>query len=124
MALGLNYFTRMAMCARPLVQEISEMDGVWTIRTVSTLLSYDIEFRIGEEFDYTWPDGREVRAVVWLENENRLVAVHTAKRRGQKNTWIAREFTEQGMVQTTTISTFRHLPHFSDVGFVTKYKRI
>ena len=101
--LGYNYLIRQALTLSPLVQEVSDTDGVWTIKTITALLSYKIEFRIGEELDYTWRDGREVKVLFTMENDNRLVSVHMAKRKGKKSVKIVREFTEDGLVQTTTI---------------------
>ena len=42
-------------------QEISVADGQWSIKTVSTFKSSELKFKLGEQFDETTPDGRNVK---------------------------------------------------------------
>ena len=101
--LGVNFLLRKAATVSTPVMEVSEMDGVWTIKTTTTLKSVELRFRIGEEFDEITPDGRDVRAIVTLENGNQFVSVQTAKKEGQKSTKVIREFNGDEAVQTMTI---------------------
>merc|ERR1712110_58784 len=88
--LGVNFLLRKA-------------DGVWTIKTSTTLKSMELKFKIGEEFDETTPDGRDVKAIVTFENGNQFVSVQTAKKDGQKSTKVIREFNGDEVVQTMTV---------------------
>ena len=101
--LGVNFLLRKAATVSTPVMEVSEMDGVWTIKTTTTLKSVELRFRIGEEFDEITPDGRDVRAIVTLENGNQFVSVQTAKKEGQKSTKVIREFNGDEVVQTMTV---------------------
>merc|ERR1712088_1248186 len=77
--LDVNMLLRKAACASTPKMEVSEDGGVWTIKTM------DLKFKLGEQFDETTPDGREVTAVVNLEG-GKLVTVQKAKKEGQKST--------------------------------------
>ena len=44
-----------------------------------------------EKFDETTPDGREVEAIVSLE-DNKIVTVQKAKKSGQKSTKVRKRF--------------------------------
>ena len=101
--LGVNFLLRKAATVSTPVMDVSEADGVWTIKTSTTLWSKDLKFKIGEEFDDTTPDGRDVTAIVTLENGNQFVSVQTAKKDGQKSTKVIREFNGDEVVQTMTI---------------------
>ena len=46
--------------------------------------------QLGEEFDETTPDGREVTALVTMDG-GKIVAVQKAKKDGQKSTKVGRE---------------------------------
>ena len=70
-----------------LVCEISEDGGVWTIKTSTTLKTMELKFKLGEPFDETTPDGREVTAVCTLE-DGKIVSVQKAKKEGQKSTKV------------------------------------
>ena len=101
--LGVNFLLRKAATVSTPVMDVSEADGVWTIKTSTTLKSMELKFKIGEEFDETTPDGRDVTAIVTLENGNQFVSVQTAKKEGQKSTRVIREFKGDQVVQTMTI---------------------
>merc|ERR1711913_176157 len=58
--LGVNFLLRKAATVSTPVMTVSEADGVWTIKTSTTLKSMELKFKIGEEFDETTPDGRDV----------------------------------------------------------------
>ncbi len=44
--------------------QVTEKDGEWSIKTSTTLKTMELKFKLGEEFDETTPDGREVKAIV------------------------------------------------------------
>lgn len=41
--------------------ELTENDGLYTLKTTSTFKNQEISFRLGEEFDEETPDGRKVK---------------------------------------------------------------
>ena len=75
-------------------------------------------FQLGEEFDETTPDGREVSAVVNLE-DGKIVTVQKAKKEGQKSTKSVREMNgTDEMIYTMTIDGV------DDLKCVQKFKRV
>ena len=68
--------------------------------------------QLGEEFDETTPDGREVTALVNLEGA-KLVTTQKAKKEGQKSTKSVREMNgADEMVYTMTIGEYPNLQLF------------
>merc|ERR1712226_248611 len=65
--LDVNFLLRKAATVSTPHMEIKEEGGVWTITTSTTLKTMELKFKLGEEFDETTPDGREVTALVNLE---------------------------------------------------------
>ncbi|XP_020296908.1 myelin P2 protein isoform X1 [Pseudomyrmex gracilis] len=85
--LGVGMVTRkMGATVSPTV-ELTEKDGVYTLKTTSTFKNTEIKFKLGEEFDEETADGRKVKSVCTLEG-NKLVQMQ----KGDKNTTIEREF--------------------------------
>merc|ERR1711997_427139 len=76
-ALDVNFLLRKAATVSTPVMEVSEEGGVWTIKTSTTLKSMELKFKIGEEFEETTPDGREVTAKV-VQDGNKFICVQTA----------------------------------------------
>ncbi|XP_033321472.1 fatty acid binding protein isoform X1 [Megalopta genalis] len=86
-ALGVGVMTRkMGSCVSPVV-ELTEDNGLYTLKTTSTFKSGDIKFKLGEEFEEETPDGRKVKSVCTLDG-NKLMQVQ----KGEKQTTIEREF--------------------------------
>merc|ERR1712211_68492 len=100
--LDVNMLLRKAACASTPKMEVSEDGGVWTIKTSTTLKTMELKFKLGEQFDETTPDGREVTAVV-VQDGNKLICEQKAKKDGQKSTKSIREFTEEECIYTMTI---------------------
>ena len=84
------------------VIEISEENGQWTIKTSSALKSFSRTFKLGEPFNETTADGREVTSVILLE-EGKLVSVQKAKKQGVKSTRSVREIEGDEMTYTITV---------------------
>merc|ERR1711962_1146822 len=115
--LDVNFLLRKAATVSTPVMEITEDGGVWTITTSTTLKTMELKFKLGEEFDETTPDGRDVTAVVNLEG-GKIVTVQKAKKEGQKSTKSVREMNgADEMIYTMTIDG-------SDLVCVQKFKRI
>merc|ERR1739842_163360 len=67
--LEVNFLLRKAATVSTPVMEVTEDGGVWTIKTSTTLKTMELKFKLGEPFDETTPDGREVTAVCSQEGE-------------------------------------------------------
>ena len=115
-ALGVNFMLRKAATVSTPVMEVSELGGVWSIKTSTSLKAMELNFKIGEVFDETTPDGREVSAMVTLEG-NKFISEQTAKKSGQKSTKTVREFTGSECIVTMTIIG-------SDLVSVQKFKKL
>jgi cellular retinoic acid-binding protein 2 len=115
--LDVNMLLRKAACASTPKMEVSDAGGVWTIKTSTTLKTMELKFKLGEQFDETTPDGREVTAVVNLDG-GKIVTVQKAKKDGEKSTKSVREMNgTDEMIYTMTIDG-------SDLVCVQKFKRI
>lgn len=75
----------------PVVQ-LTENDGLYTLKTTSPFKNSEIKFKLGEEFDEETPDGRKVKSVCTLDG-NKLIQIQN----GEKQTTIEREFTPTEM---------------------------
>merc|ERR1712008_234315 len=101
--LEVNFLLRKAATVSTPVMEVSEEGGAWTIKTSTTLKTMELKFKLGEQFDETTPDGREVTAVVNLDG-GKIVTVQKAKKDGEKSTKSVREMNgTDEMIYTMTI---------------------
>merc|ERR1711881_217567 len=115
--LDVNFLLRKAATVSTPVMEVTEDGGVWTIKTSTTLKTMELKFKLGEEFDETTPDGRDVTAVVNLEG-GKIVTVQKAKKEGQKSTKSVREMNgADELIYTMTIDGH-------DMVCVQKFKRV
>merc|ERR1712198_464931 len=89
-ALDVSFMLRKAATVSTPVMEVSEEGGYWTIKTSTTLKAMELKFKIGEEFEETTPDGRDVTAKV-VQDGNKLICEQKAKKAGQKSTRSVRE---------------------------------
>merc|ERR1712096_220772 len=116
--LDVNFLLRKAATVSTPVMEVTEDGGVWTIKTSTILKTMELKFKLGEEFDETTPDGREVTAVVTFE-DGKIVTVQKAKKEGQKSTKSIREMNgADEMIYTMTIDGM------DDLKCVQKFKRV
>merc|ERR1711970_539469 len=115
--LDVSFLLRKAATVSTPVLEITEEGGVWNIQTSTTLKTMELKFKLGEPFDETTPDGREVVATVTFEG-GKIVCVQKAKKEGQKSTKSIREMNgPDEMVYTMTIDG-------CDLVCVQKFKRV
>merc|ERR1711942_7508 len=115
--LDVNFLLRKAATVSTPVMEVTEEGGVWTIKTSTTLKTMELKFKLGEPFDETTPDGREVTATVTLE-DGKIISVQKAKKDGQKSTRSVREMNgADEMIYTMTVDG-------SDIVCVQKFKRV
>ncbi|XP_028833993.1 fatty acid binding protein 7, brain, a [Denticeps clupeoides] len=93
-ALGVGFATRqIGNVTKPTIVISQEGDKV-AVKTLSTFRNTEISFRLGEEFDETTADDRNVKSVVTLEGD-RLVHV---QRWDGKETKFVREVQDEKMV--------------------------
>jgi len=116
-ALDVNFLLRKAATVSTPEMTVSEEGGVWTILTSTTLKSMELKFEVGKEFDETTADGRDVTALVTVE-DNKFICTQKAKKDGQKSTKSTREFTGDECIYTMTIDGM------DDLVCVQKFKRI
>merc|ERR1712123_155725 len=115
--LDVNFLLRKAATVSTPVMDVSEEGGVWTIKTSTTLKTMELKFKLGEPFDETPPDGREVDATVTFE-DGKIVSVQKAKKEGQKSTRSVREMNGgDELVYTMTVDG-------CDLVCVQKFKRV
>merc|ERR1712027_53115 len=115
--LDVNFLLRKAATVSTPICEIFEEGGVWNIKTSTTLKTMELKFKLGEPFDETTPDGRDVTATVTFE-DGKIVTVQKAKKEGQKSTKSIRELVGEELVYTMTIDGN------DDLKCVQKFKRI
>lgn len=82
---------KMGSTVSPVV-ELTENNGLYTLKTTSPFKNSEIKFKLGEEFDEETPDGRKVKSVCTLDG-NKLIQIQ----KGDKQTTIEREFTPTEM---------------------------
>merc|ERR1711874_111008 len=115
--LDVNFLLRKAATVSTPVLEVFEEDGFWNIKTSTTLKTMELKFKLGEQFDETTPDGREVTATCDLEG-GKLVTVQKAKKEGQKSTKSVREMNgADELIYPITIDG-------CDLACVQKFKRV
>jgi len=88
---------KMANAASPDV-EISEAEGTYTLKTITTFKTTEIKFKLGEEFEETTADGRTVKSTMTLDDKtNTLTHAQVGnKEKKEKDSTIIRKFTEEG----------------------------
>merc|ERR1712243_308723 len=114
--LEVNYFLRKAASASTPVMEVFEEKGAWTIKTSTILKSIKLgPFLIGQPFDVTTADGREVTATVTVFG-NTLVETQKAKEWGVKTCTTVREFNGDDVVMKITVdgNEIRHRPEVQE----------
>merc|ERR1712243_313015 len=89
--LDVNFLLRKAATVSTPTVEITETDGVFKIKS-STMKTVEMSFKLGEPFDETTPDGREVTALANIE-DGKLVMTQKAKKEGVLSTTSVREMT-------------------------------
>ena len=100
--LNIGYFLRKAANVSTPQMEITEENGDWNIKTSTILKTLELKFRVGEEFDDTTPDGRQVSCLVTIEG-NKIICVQTAKNKRDASTKSIREFIDDECTVTTEI---------------------
>ena len=100
--LGVNALFRKAATVSTPTMEVTKEGETWTIKTSTTLKTMTLKFKVGETFDETSPDGRDVSSIVTQEG-NKFVCTQTAKKEGQKSTLSTREFNGDECIYTLEV---------------------
>ncbi|KAK7138631.1 hypothetical protein R3I93_015919 [Phoxinus phoxinus] len=98
-ALGVGFATRQVGSMTKPTTIISKDGDVFTLKTVSTFKSTEINFKLGEEFDETTADDRAVKSLIVLDGGK---LVHVQKWDG-KETTLVREVSGNGLTLTLTL---------------------
>merc|ERR1712096_135576 len=115
--LDVNFLLRKAATASTPVMEVMEEGGVWNIKTSTTLKNMELKFKLGEEFEETTPDGREVVSKVTFDS-GKIFTVQKAKKEGVKSTKSVRELVgADELIYTIYVDGM-------DLACVQKFKRI
>jgi len=72
--------------------EISEENGVWTIKTISTMKTTEVKFKLGEEITENTVDGRQCKTVFTLDG-NIMTQIQKPAKDGKEVKYV-REFTD------------------------------
>lgn len=91
-SLGVGIMTRKVGSSVSPVVELTENNGLYTLKTTSPFKNTEIKFKLGEEFEEETVDGRKVKSVCTLDG-NKLIQVQ----KGEKQTTIEREFSSTEM---------------------------
>ncbi|KAK7125117.1 hypothetical protein R3I94_019227 [Phoxinus phoxinus] len=98
-ALGVGFATRQVGSMTKPTTIISKDGDVFTLKTVSTFKSTEINFKLGEEFDETTADDRAVKSLIVLDGGK---LVHVQKWDG-KETTLVREVSGNSLTLTLTL---------------------
>nr|ADY80038.1 fatty acid binding protein [Procambarus clarkii] len=97
-ALGVGLVMRkMGNAATPTV-EISLEDDVYTMKTTTTFKTTEVKFKLGEEFEETTADGRNVKSTITLEGNKMIHNQKGDEEKKEKSSVLTREFTETEML--------------------------
>lgn len=97
--IGVGWFLRsVGNTVQPTI-ELKKNGDKYTLVTESTFKSSEITFELGKEFEEETLDGRQVKSVMTLENDNKLIH----KQGGEPASEIIREFTARQMVATMKV---------------------
>uniref|UniRef100_A0A0P4VPE9 Cytosolic fatty-acid binding proteins domain-containing protein n=1 Tax=Scylla olivacea TaxID=85551 RepID=A0A0P4VPE9_SCYOL len=95
-ALGVGIMLRkLGSSSKPTVEFSVGDDGTWVMKTVSTLKTTEVKFKLGEEITETTLDGRECKTVFSLEG-NKLTQMQNAQK--GKSAKYVREFNDNEMI--------------------------
>merc|ERR1711931_230415 len=101
--LDVNFLLRKAATASTPKMEVTEEGGVWSIKSSTSLKTMELKFKLGEEFEETTADGRDVTSTVTFD-DGKIVTVQKAKKDGVKSTKSTREMNgADEMIYTITV---------------------
>ncbi|PAA48084.1 hypothetical protein BOX15_Mlig028048g2 [Macrostomum lignano] len=113
-ALGTSFLVRKAAAAATPVQDIRcHGNGRYTIVTITSIKTIELNFTLDEEFDETTADGRQAKSVVTMATPGKLVH----QQRGQPEVIITRQLEPDGQGFVMTLEC-------KGVTCVRRYKRM
>ncbi|KAL8613985.1 hypothetical protein ACOMHN_023220 [Nucella lapillus] len=96
-AVGVGFLGRkMAATVSP-TQEISVEGDNWNIKTITTLRTSELQFKLDTPFDEDTVDGRKTKSVVRLEDRQLI-----QEQRGNPDSVVTRRFDGNSMTMTLT----------------------
>merc|ERR1712168_374488 len=98
--LNVGFMLRKAAMASTPVMTITEDGGNWTMVTKTTMKSIELKFKLGEPFDESTTDSRNVTTTVTKDGD-KLITKQAGKD-GSKDVTAVREFTDEGLTLTMT----------------------
>lgn len=110
-ALGVGMVVRKMGNAVSPVIELTESDGVYTLKSSSTFKNTVTTFKLDEEFEEETPDGRKVKSVVTADGPNKIVQTQ----KGDKETIIIREFTPEECNMTLKVESIECIRNYKKV---------
>lgn len=100
---GVGFILRnLAKTSKPTIEVIRDGD-YWVIKTITTLKTTEIRFKIGEEFDEARMDGKTVKTIVEMDGDNKMVQTQ----KGDKEVKIIREFSENHLKTVRFVYLFK-----------------
>ena len=81
------------------ILEITEVDGLWTFTTTTSIKAMAKQFRLGEEFDERTADMRDVRSMVTVE-EDTVVMLEKARSSKHKSARSTHQLVDGKLVYT------------------------
>ncbi|XP_056335831.1 fatty acid-binding protein, heart [Danio aesculapii] len=106
--IGVGFATRQVANMTKPTTIISKEGDVFTLKTVSTFKSTEINFKLGEEFDETTADDRKVKSIITLDGGKLL---HVQKWDG-KETTLLREVSDNNLTLTLTLGDVVSTRHY------------
>ncbi|XP_055296546.1 probable fatty acid-binding protein [Sitodiplosis mosellana] len=97
-ALGVGFVLRKLANSAKSTIELKKEGDQYTLVMSSTVRTFSISFKLGEEFEEQTMDGRKVKSTVTLEGDK---FIH--KQEGTPSSITIREFTEKELIVTMTV---------------------
>jgi len=104
-ALGVGFLLRKAATSSTPTMTISKSGDKWTMVTATAMKKVELNFVLGQPFEESTADGRDVTTTVTMEGEDKLITVQVPKKAGQKKVEVVREFTAEGIKVTMKADT-------------------
>lgn len=89
-AVGVNFALRQIGKRTSAREEIKQDGDIWTLDIFSTFKNAHLKFKLGEEFDETTMDGRNVKSIINIEDE-KLVHYQKSTEVGVPDSVVIRE---------------------------------
>uniref|UniRef100_A0A914X5D2 Cytosolic fatty-acid binding proteins domain-containing protein n=1 Tax=Plectus sambesii TaxID=2011161 RepID=A0A914X5D2_9BILA len=89
-AIGVGLMTRKLGASVKPVMDVTVNNGKWSIVSVSTFKTINMDFELDKEFDETTPDGRQMKSTITLTPDGKLVQQQRKVKDGDKDSVLTR----------------------------------